>query len=402
MPLPNPPIIDHNVTVDSNRAGERIEIEYSQQLVHQRESAYPFAAFLIKMASQRSVTSKISWFDTRPAPEEDTLAAESLASATNGGPVTVRPANVSYFTVKDVIEFPDTSPGAGETNVGIVTATGRDRDNNANPDVITVRPYSPSLKLAANAINSRVFILYPSFEQGGERTAPSLTRPFLVSNNSTVLRHSYQIAKTTENERYYAAPERVRARAEKEIRHLVDLNKLLMFGKMVVDETYFNTRRTQTKGFENFVVTNVFSYGSQLTQGLLFDYMRQIHENSYGGDGAMHRRLVFCSSEFLSFVNNMTLGGIRFQSIPKTWGADITQLIWAGWVWDLVHDPTLTRFRQGSAFVMQPRYIRYRPFRPTVFRGNIQDPEVDYVKDEFLTEANYEHRLEEAHAIIQH
>jgi hypothetical protein len=97
----------------------------------------------------------------------------------------------------------------------------------------------------------------------------------------------------------------------------------------------------------------------------------------------------------MSDINKLTLQGIRFNNTPTSWGASVTTIEWNGWTWDLVNDPQMTKFRAGSMMVIQPRYVAYRPFRPTQFRANIQNPEVDYVKDEFITEANYEHRLEE-------
>lgn len=397
MPNPTPPTIDYNISIDANVGSQRIDYEYDQMLVHQRESSYPFTAFMVKMAQERSLTSTVYWFDTRPAPETDVEAADHVESATNGAAVSVTSTNPKYFKKNDIIEFPNVTPAAGYTNVGFITAV------DTSTGVLTVRPHDPGLKLMAGTTADAINILFTSFEQGSTTTVPTLTRPIRGSNTSTILRDSYQVAKTYENERFFGAPERARARAEKEIRHLVDLNKLLLFGKSITndfDTTYQTNARSTTKGFQNFITTNVMSYGGALTSSGLFDMMTQIHQNSYGADGAMDRRLVFCSSSFLSAINKLTLSGIRFQNRATSWGASVTQIEWAGWTWDLVHDPTLTKFRPGYAFVLQPRYLMYKPYRTTTFRANVQNPENDYVKDEFLTEANFKLRLEEVHGVI--
>lgn len=399
MATPAAPTIDYNVSIDTNIGTQRIDYEYSDMLIHQRESAYPFTAFMLKLAMEKSLTSTIYWFDTRPAPESDTVGADFAVGGGVGQAVTVTPGTPKFFKVNDTIEFPSSAVTAGSTtNMGIVTAVGA--------TTITVKPFDPTLTLAAGTNGDTINILYTSYEQGSGTTTPTLTRPIRGSNTSTIQRDSYQVTKTYENERLYGVNERSRARAEKEIRHLVDLNKMLLFGKDLSGggETSYASSgniRTATKGFENFVVSNVFSYGIGLTSDKLFDYMTQIHQNSYGADGAMDKRLVFCSSAFLSAINKMTLPSVRFQNYATSWGANVTQLQWAPWTWELVHDPALTRFRQGQAFVLQPRYLRYRPYRTTTFRANIQNPEVDYIKDEFLTEGNFEMRLEEVHAIIK-
>lgn len=396
MATPAAPTIDYNVSIDTNVGTQRIDWEYSDMLIHQRESAFPFTAFMIKLALEKALTSTIYWFDTRPAPESDTVGAD-FAQSSVGTARVVTVGTPKFFKVNDTIEFPSSAVVAGtSTNMGFVSAVGS--------TTIDVKPFDPSIALAAGVSGDPINILYTSYEQGSGTTTPSLTRPIRASNTSTILRDSYQVTKTYENERLFGVNERSRARAEKEIRHLVDLNKLLLFGKDLSsggETTYTTNIRTTTKGFENFVVSNVFSYGVALTSDKLFDYMTQIHQNSYGADGSMDKRLVFCSSAFLSAINKMTLPSVRFNNYATTWGANVTQLQWAPWTWELVHDPSLTKFRQGQAFVIQPRYLKYRPYRPTTFRANIQNPEVDYIKDEFLTEAIYEHRLEEVHAIIK-
>lgn len=401
---PTAPTVDYDVTIDSYIATERIDYEYSQQIIAQRESSFPFTAFMIKVSMQKALTSVIYWFDTRPEPDTDTVVTGCAANAnigstgTNG--VTGRSSIVvtapKYYKPKQVLEFPTATPGTGETNKAIVISV------DTGTSTIVMSPLDPTKKMCAVLAGAAVNIMYSSYEQGSTTTKPSSARPIRGSNSSTILRDSYQVAKTTENERMFGAPERALKRGEKEIKHLIDLNKLLLFGDAVSgDDTYFSNRRTVTKGFENFVTTNVFSYGAELTSTKLFDYMTIMHENAYGASGDMNKRLVFCSSKFMSAINKMQLSGIRWTSIPTSWGVSITRIEWSGWQWDLVQDPTLTKFRQGAAFVMQPRYITYKPFRPTQFRPNIQNPENDYIKDEYLTEPNLEFRLEEVHGIIK-
>jgi len=394
--------VDYNIAIDSSIATQRIDWEYADMLVYQRESAAPFLAFLTKLAMQASVTSIINWFEDRPMPDVDTLGAASLVSASNGAKVTVTPTNITYFKTNDVIEFPDAVLAAGETNQALITAIGADKDGGVNAAVFTARPYSPILKLAANANGAKVYRLFTSYQQASTGADPQLERPTLYTNRSTILRDSYRIAKTTENERFFGAPERARARLKKEIKHMRDICKVLYFGNTIDDTTYYTNRRTQTKGLENFITTNVFNYGLELSSSELFDYMKTIHENAYGAEGDMNKRLVFASSGFVKHLQTMVLPLTSFQnSIPTEWGANLSRLVWAGYTWDIVVDPMLTEFRQGTAFVTQPRYMRYRPFRPTQFRANLQVGRDDFVEDEFSSEINFELKLEELFAKIE-
>ena len=387
MPAPANPTVDYNVSIDSNLGSQRIDVEYSDVLIHQRESAFPYIAFQTKMTMKKSATSTIYWFDTRPAPETSTVTTGIAAQANNSADAITVP-NPEYFSVNDVVEFPASTADATYTNVALVTAVGA--------TTIDIRPHDPAKFMSLIANGATVNKLFTSYIQGSGTTTPSLTRPIRGTNVSTILRDSYQVAKTYENERLFAAPERARARAEKEIKHLVDLTKLIELSTYGVSETTYQTAlRTASKGARGFIVSNVGTYSAALDAEELFDFMTTMHENAYGGDGNMNRRLVFASSGILSAISKLTLSGIRFQNVPTKWGASVTQIEWNGWTWDLVNDPQMTKFRQNAMLIIQPRYTAYRPFRPTQFRANIQNPEVDYVKDEFITEANYEHRLEE-------
>src|SRR5882672_11584128 len=99
MATPAAPTIDYNVSIDTNIGSQRIDFEYSDMLIHQRESSYPFTAFMVKMAMEKSLTSTIYWFDTRPAPEQDTVSANFAQGAANGSARTITVANPKYFKV---------------------------------------------------------------------------------------------------------------------------------------------------------------------------------------------------------------------------------------------------------------------------------------------------------------
>jgi hypothetical protein len=398
---PTAPTIDYNVAIDSAYATQRIDWEYSRQLVHQRESAFPFISFLSKMATENSATSKIFWFDTRPIPDTDTIASITTPTTSAGTALTFVATNVKFYTPKMIIEFP---------NVGLASTSYTNKayvySVTTGTSTIVCYPIDVTLILANPQAADKVNMLYTNYEQGSETTTPSASRPILAYNASTILRDSYKCAKTTENERMFGAPERGRLRQEKEIKHLTDLAKLSYFGQYVVDDagSYLTTtqRRTSSKGVVDFISTNVHGYGDKLDALNLPDIMTAVHENVYGGEGANNRRLVFCSSQVMSFFNKLVTDKfMNIKEVANTWGANVTSVQWGSWIWDLVYDPTLTNMRPGWAVGIQPRYIKYRPYRATQFRANIQNPENDYIKDEFLTEPNFEVRLEEMHFVLK-
>lgn len=427
MAIPTPPTLDYNASVNSYIAGrsvtDQINYEYAQEVVMQRESAFPFLAFQLKQRQATALTSVIFWHEMRPRARQDNVTADVNAGAA-GAAVTVPVANPTWFNVGDVCEVPNVALGALGTSQFIVTAISGSN--------LTVYPYDGSASTANvpamsgsspaagdnpnNVAGTLIQILFNSYEQGGTSIKAVNVRPTRQTNQTTISRHAYQVAKTTDNERlFFNMNERALQRNDTQIQHLTEMNVAAYFGKGVTGDsgavtgnitgTGGGSFRTAMKGFEALITTNAITLPVNWGKAEFFDAMGQFHRRAYGAPGDMNRRLVFCSDQFLSKISTMILGTgsptNTSNSILTSWGANISTLTWCGWTWDFVLDPVLSIYRPGRAFVMQPRYVTFKQFRPTQFRANVQNPGDDFFKDEFLSEYTMETKLEELHGWLQ-
>jgi hypothetical protein len=376
------------------QGAERVNIDYRMQLIRQRESAAPFLSLMLNINSEPTLTHEFRIFETRPNPQKALLASEGAAGATSTWNVAT--GKGTYFQLGDILRGKDvTYDSATETQEAIITAITADalsvkaNTNTAAAKTLPVIPAGTMIQVWGN-----------SFAQGTLSAKTNATVPLRRAFYTQIFKHSYKVTKTHANNRLYGAPERDRLRGEKEIAHIIDIEKSLLQSDGILDTSGTEPRTTLT-GLINQISTNVLEYGSTLTDDLYFDFMTSVHNYRYATDGKLNRRLVIASSKVISDINKIALANRQVMDVTTLYGVDVSKMVWAGRIWDFVEDPILSDFLDGWAIVIQPRYIKLREFRPTVLDANIQPNDADYFLDQFMTELGLEVQLEELHGIIK-
>lgn len=379
--------------------GPRVNIDYRMKLVARRESSAPFLSFMLNLNSEATKTHEFRTFETRPNPKKGTITTGSAvgASANSTRDVIMTAAHSKRFNVGDIV-IADTSVAADATQsvVGIVTVV------TTGTGTITIRPNDPTMKLAAIVVGGILQIWGNSMAQGTLSRNPSSTKPDLKTFYTQIFKDGYRVTKTHANNRLYGAPERDRLRGEKEIEHMIEINKSLYRGDGILDTTNDSDPRTTLTGLLTGLTSNVLEYGASLDKFELFDFMTDLHAPRYAADGNMMRRLVLASASVMNDVQRIVEDKNQVMPVAKVYGVNVSQLIWAGRTWDFVEDPILSDFLPGYFFVIQPRYIKLREFRPTRIEANIQANNADYFEDQFLTEVGLEVQLEELHGYGKH
>lgn len=377
----------------SAQGGERVNIDYRLQLIRQRESAAPFLSLMLNINSEPTLTHEFRMFETRPNPKK---ANSSGATARQkNGTLNVATGKGSYFQIGDILRAKGVVAAAGETVEMIITAI--------TDDALTVKANTNTTDdffAAAIPDGTEIQVWGHSVAQGALSAKPNASKPLRHSFYTQIFEHSYKVTKTAANNRLYGAPERDRLRGEKEIEHIVEIEKSLLQSDGILDTSGTEPRTTLT-GLMNQISSNVLETGGTLTADLLFDFMTDVHKYKYATDGKMSRRLVITSSKVLSDVNKIALATRRTLDVVNVYGVDVSKMVWAGRTWDFVEDPILSDFLDGYAIVLQPRYVKLREFRPTVLEANIQPNDADYFLDQFKTELGCEVQLEELHGLIK-
>jgi len=239
--------------------------DVSKGLYYKYQTLNPITALLMKMPKGRTAYNpKVEWSRQDHLPRWDTISGVTTPS---GATVVVTPANVSYFKVGDLVQIPQLSPAATETDIGVVTAKST---------TITLTAVGWQSNLAATAatfptvtIGMNLHILTDSSEEYSQKPAMKVLKVEQEWNHVHFVRAPYVVGNIEMDVKQYTGPERPARRLEtyKDIRIQVEEN-------MIHGERYYRDgsdgRQFFARGFRRFIQQgggdNVFDWSSGFTE----------------------------------------------------------------------------------------------------------------------------------------
>jgi hypothetical protein len=388
------PVTYYNRPIDTS-AGTTINIDFSSELTLDHESEVPLMTLLNKLRDEKVLTHQFKFAIGRFAPRSSAI--------NNGGGHAATAANVAqtwtvdngeYFVEGDVIESDLTgttiNPGVTINQCVVISVSG---------DVLTVKAYDPALGVAQVADDTVVRVLGSAIKEAGSGRSSRQTVPTVYSQYVQTFEDYYDVSRLQAQNRQYTDPERTRLREEGRKKHAVDGEYAAFFSKIIAETTLGGTgggatgkTRYQMSGMEEQITTNTLSYGAALADTELYGFMTDIHSPMYSGGT---KRLVLASGDLLEQVNLMASSAIRITTKDTTWGPNITEVQFAGKMWQFIETPALSDARPGEGYVVHPGYMKKRTFWPTVHEMNVQNPIDKFYKDGFYSVWAIEIRLEE-------
>jgi hypothetical protein len=383
------PTVYYNRPMDST-AGTTINIDFSKDLTLQHESEVPLLTLLSKLKTQKTETNEFKFAIGRFAPRISTANGAVVAGAV-GATKTLTVVNGAYFTIGDTIEVPDTYDDATHTSQLYISAI--------STNDLTVRAYDPATYGVCTIDDGSVVRrIAPGMIEGSSGTNSSQTVPTVYSQYCQSYEHYFDVTTIQDANRQYTGPERTRLREEARKKHAVDQEYSLFLQKKVKDTTTTGKPRYQQDGLIAQISSNVLNYGASLTDTELYDFMTDVHSPMYSGG---NKRMVLASADLLGDVNKMATDAIRITTRDTTWGPNITEVQFAGKVWQFIEAPTLSDARPGWGIVIHPSYMKLRTLIPTRYEMNVQNPIDKFYKDGFYTVQAIEVRLEEVFGVIR-
>jgi hypothetical protein len=377
------PVTYYNRPIEST-IGTTIKVDFSKDLILDHEQEAPLTTLLNKLKDEKTTTNSFKFAEGRMAPRYSTANGAVGASAV-GATATWTVVHGEYFVPGDVIECSDANNDATHTNQGYITAV--------STNDLTVRPYDPATYgLCAVNDGDTIFRVGSAMVESSTGRNSSQTVPSVRTQYCTSFEDYYDVSMIQAENAQYTHPERVRLREECRKKHIIDHETTAWFSKIVLDTTTTGKPRYQLSGFREQISTNVLHYQAALSDIELFDFMVGVHNPAYS---AGNKRMVFSSGDFLSSINKLALSGLRITPKESSWGVMITEVAFAGKVWEFIEAPMLSQYRAGQAAVTHPRYIKKRTLIPTRFEMNVQNPKDKFYSDGFYSVDSFELKLEE-------
>jgi hypothetical protein len=339
-------------------------------------SAAPLTALLSMLGSLPAKNPKIEWQENEAMPRLTTLSASAASNATAFG------VAADIFRVGDVIRFP------GQGFGGLVTAT-------AAGAITATKIGSTAQASAASA--QEVYLVSNANAEGA--TLREIKYPQLVtaSNYCQIIRTPVGLTETEQATDHYLGNERARLQKEAGIEHARAQEQTFFFGPRDLQST---NQRT-CGGLKEFISTNVTADTGGLTESDWQSFLKSGFR--YGSD----RKVAFCSPTAISVIEGYvrsTSTGLITQSpaTNATYGIQMKTYVSGQGTVDLVlhRDWNDSTNYGGFVFLVDMDAVKMRPLRSTRLKTNVQAPDYDGFKDEYITEVGLQVLHERRHALL--
>lgn len=277
--------------------------------------------------------------------------------------------------------------------------TSVDRNN----DEIDVERALGSSSASAITSPSTLVIMGNAEEEGAgapEEVNAELTK---VNNYTQIFRHPFSVTGTTAATVLEAGdPEFDRLSEQKAKEHVRAIEMAFMFGVKQEDLSGSNPRRT-TGGLKEHITTNTLNLsGSALGEQQFENFLADVFQ--YGSD----TKWMFAGAHLMKSINRWAREDLQTKVGEDTFGVRVGQLITTFGVLNIRQHKLLSRHgNPGKGFIVDPDSISRRPLnnnqqnRDNTLRMNIQNPDEDKLKSEYLSELGFEVRNESKCALIE-
>jgi hypothetical protein len=363
--------------VDSLADGRR-DFDISSEIGELQMDNMKWMSIMMKSRKVPAKTTKYTWYDQ---------GALSYVTQINHG-AGYNDGVDTTFTVDDGTIFAQydifKNPRTGEL-FRVVSST-------ATTVTVSARPFGGT----GTAILDNDYLIRVGNAMAENSSAPAskLVQPSEFYNVTQIFRTVFDASASQEAEDIKTSPtERIRLRKIKGREHKLDINRAFWFGVRVNDTT--NHIRA-SGGVIPRLTTNTLNVGGVLTQTVLNDFLADIF--TYGSGS----KALIASPVIIGAISNMALGKLVVSEGAKKYGLNIPTYISPFGELDLYLDNTFSGYYAGYGAILDIQDVYYRPLkgRDTKFRQDIQAPDVDGWKDEYITEVGFQLRNEPAHGLI--
>lgn len=240
-------------------------------------------------------------------------------------------------------------------------------------------------------------------EGSGAPTAAS-RNPSKLFNYCQIFKTAYEVTKSAEKTRARTGNALKNDKKRKMFDHSVAQELAFMWGSRN-EATGSNGKPIRTTGgLRQFITTNRTVFATTPTVNTLLDALFPVFD--YSGEGAGNERIILAGNGALNTFNKVIAANsniqVNYEGTIKQYGMNLQSFVTPQGIFYIKSHPLMNTHPRytNSMFVLNPAGLRYRPLRDTKAEENIQAPDADTTKGQWLTEAGLEVNHERTFAYL--
>ena len=307
-------------------------------------------------------------------PRVTTLSASAASNATVWG------VAADIFRVGDVVR---------ETVVGygiLVTATAAGAISGT---------FVGGTAQASSASANELYLVANANQEGASLREIKYPQLVTASNYCEIVRTPFGLTRTEQKTQHYGGDEEARLKNKFGREHARALEQIGFWGVRDLK----NTNQRLAGGLLEFISTNSTGAGGTLTEATFQTFLTTGFR--YGSE----RKVLFCSPIAVKALEGFARSNIKTEGsgdraneygiVMKTYysGQGIVDIV-------LHRDWNDSATYGGYVFLVDMDAIKYRPLRDTKLKENVQAPDYDGFKDEYISEVSLQVTHERKHALL--
>lgn len=355
----------------------------------------PLTALLSKMSSEKTDDPEFAWWEEELKPMRLQLNGVMNTVATTVVVVQTETASITgalQLVPGDVLLI-ETSDA---TTAEIVRVNGVASDTTF--DVIRGQAGTAA---AAIPDATRITKIGNVFSEGSTSPTVSNRNPTKKLNYAQIFKTAYEITNTAKLTHARTGDPLKNDKKRKMFDHSTALEYAFIFGKPLETTGTNNKPLRFTGGLRHFLSSNVTVFATTPTETTFLNAVQPMFDFDAGGG---NERIAFCGNGALTSLNKLAKAGmqVRADEVVKLYGMQLQRWILPqGTLYMRTHPlfNTHGRYTYSMLFV-DPSALKYRYIRDTAMQDNIQAPDADEQKGQWLTECGLEIRHERTMAYL--
>jgi len=350
----------------------------------------PLTALLSKMRSEGTDDPQFHWWE-----EENTILRVTATAALTGAATSITLSSGGLSLVPgDLLLVEDGTTDSRTQEIVEVTAVASDTS-------ITVSRGAAGTTAAATTNAPTLLSIGNVYAEGTTSPNVSTRNPTGLTNYCQIFKTAYELTETVRRTRARTGDPLKNDKKRKMFDHSRAIEEAILLGWPSETTGSNGKPKRTTGGLRYFITTNrtVFSTTPSETTFMnavvpVFDY----------DSGAGNERIVFVGNGALTSLNKLakSQGQVRFADTVRVYGMELQKWVLPQGTLYLRTHPLMNvhpNYR-NSMFIIDPSSLIWRPLRDTKSMDNIQAPDADTLKGQWLTEAGLEVHHEKTMAYI--